>query len=328
MKRPLLFGMALLLAIATIAVGLLVWTQRGNSTRLMSAPNAAAELRRMLDASNPASLAATSAERTALAIARSEPNADWWQRPLSEVFSLMQAAAEAGDKQAAYALGSRSAWCMKVLRERTPETLLSEYRQNMESIEVADDPALTRTRLTNTNNRFQRELDSYEDCAVLGEERVSGYLSWLERAGRAGVTGARLAYVQYAMSEYRGDRGALIAEIEVASDRRTQARDWLEQMVRDGNEQALATYVEALSGHDGLYTKDLAKATTYAYTLDLVRSRRMAGLSRVDRFPQLWTEGPIRYGDRLKPHQWDEITVRGRHIFQESFEHPPPVPNR
>lgn len=329
MKRALVFGAGLLLAVAAITTEFLASGQRGGSTASRSPSDAAAELRQALEAAQRSSPAHEEARRAALVHSpRLQPNADRWNRPFSEVYDEIHAAAKAGDGQAAYVLGSRSARCMRVLRGRSPEVLLSEYRRDMETIEVAGDPKLTEIRLSNTNGRFQRELEAYEDCAVLGEDQLSGYLAWLERAGRDGVEDARVAFAQYAMSEYHDDRGALIAQIEVARERRIQARAWLDSLIRKGNEQALRTYVEELSSGNGLFTGDFAISRTYAYALDLAVSRRIGRsyADGVDRFPQLWNEGPIRYGDELTSQQWDAVTERGRQIYRESFATPPPNP--
>jgi len=318
MKRTLIFG-ALLLAMAVTAIALFVWPASNHPTRPPAAPNATAELSQMLDAAGVPVRAAASTEALGAAPV-SDTTDGWWQRPLSEVFDAMLAAANDGDMHAAYALGSRSARCVDLLRERSADTLLAGYRQDMEMMKGRDDPE--GIRLANVSNQFRRELQAYEDCAAVGEARLAGYLQWLERAGRAGVTGARVAYAQNAMAEYRGDRNALIANIEQATARRALTRDWLEELVRAGNEDALNVYVEALSGQDGIYAADLTQARAYGYALDLVRSRR------VDGFAKLWADGPIRYGDDLTPRQWDEATVRGRQIFRESFEHLPAWPNR
>lgn len=335
MKKLVHSGVALLLLAAVIGAGMRLWPGRDAASK---APGigAAAELRQVLDASKADADAATLALEATLRAAHAQADASWWERPLSEVFGQLQAAAAAGDAQAAYVLGLRSAACVQALRERTPEVLLAESRREAEWAADSDDPGNAASRLQNTNRQLRRELETYEDCAVLPEEDLSRYLSWLARAGHAGLDEARLAYVGHAMDDYAGDRGALIAGIEVASERRTLARQWLEQMMRAGNEQALAAYVEASGGGDGLYAEDFATTATYRYALDLVRSRRMEALhrrmealgspARRERtFAQLWAQGPIRYGDQLTSQQWDEVAVRGKQIFRESFEHMPPA---
>ncbi|MEZ0472673.1 hypothetical protein [Luteimonas salinilitoris] len=241
----------------------------------------------------------------------------WWRNPLPEVFDALQEAAAAGDMDGAYILGVRSAQCRTVLRRDSPESLIHEYRDRKI---LYSGPGDSRPHRENREKELQEKLSQYEDCAVLGQERASAGADWLERAGRSGEASARLAFVTHALEEY-ATRGALIADIEEAGRRQKLAREWLEQLVQDGNEQALHYYVDALDGRYALYARDEPASMAHAYALDLVRSRRVGD------FDQLWRQGPERYGNRT-PAEWDEITSHGREIYREHFEHTPLWPGR
>ncbi|NZA25659.1 hypothetical protein H0E84_04630 [Luteimonas sp. SJ-92] len=248
----------------------------------------------------------------------------WWRDPLPEVLDALQDAAATGDTEAGYILGVRSAGCRTILRRDTPESLIHEYRRKVIYLGAGDSRQerenWERQYRENRERDLQKKLREYEDCAVVGQERVSAGADWLESAGRAGNASAQLSFITHALEEY-ATRGALIADVEEARRRQKLAREWLEQLVHDGNEQALDRYVEALDGRYSLYPRDERASMAHAYALELVRSRRAGD------FDRLWREGPERYGSPT-PAEWDEISSRGREIYLEHFQHAPVWPGR
>lgn len=319
---------ALLAVTALCALGLAVLANLpafapGRTSQASSPEDATAELRQMLGARSQAALDAEAAARTIPPpeLVDSVANVDWWTLPLPEVIERLLALAEAGDMEAAYALGSRSAGCMETLRKDSPENLLEAYRRDI-TIDLGRPRTPEQQALwkLNTDRQFASRLKRYEDCAVLDEAVLADHLQWLERAGASGLDKAQLAYAQYASAEYEDDRGALIADIEEATRRRERAAEWLRRLVADGNEQALSAMVESpdISG----LAADPEALMSYRYVLDLVRSRR------VGKFEALWGEGPTRYGDEFTTQQWNDIAARGRRIFKEDFEDAPLWPGR
>lgn len=309
-----------LLAVCTLALvaagfGLSQWVDRPSPSTEQRNRDASVELRRLL----------TEEARAPAAAARllDDAGRNWWSPPFATVFADMQTAANGGDMSAAYALGSRAADCMKVLRDRTPEAILADFREEMEwadSGAAQSNPGHRETRRRNVSNRFARDLDTYENCAAIGMQRLGGHLDWLERAGAAGDLNARLRFVTAFESAYENDRGALITNIEEAGRRRALARAWLEDLVQRGEESAFHVYAEALQG-SLLYRADYKRAMAYAYALELVRERR------VGNFEQRWREGLRPYGDRLTPAQWLDASRHGREIFRATLQDRPVWPH-
>ena len=245
-------------------------------------------------------------------------SAEAWNLPLADVEPGLRALAATGDTAAAFALGSRAADCMKQLREKTREELIEEQRDERRWIDGLDNrDSLAEVRKQNVEGRLRRELAYYDDCAEVGEKRLSDYLVWLERAGRAGHKSARIAYAAHAFGQWEKPL-EMVADIEEAVRRRTLARTWLEDLVAAGNESALAAYVAALDGKNGLYARDEDKRAIHSYVLDLVQSRRIRG------FDESWAAGPyIPSAPEWTPERVARIKSEGHRIYQEHFRDTP-----
>lgn len=256
-------------------------------------------------------------KRVMAAIWAKVPSGKWWLPPFDEVYADMRAAAERGDLEAAYVLGSRSAQCRKTVEDDTPEKMLIELDRLTE-----EEPAGPgdQARINNIHEELARNLAEYEACSAVGRASLDESLQWLERAGRGGFKDARLSYVA-AWSEQTGrDRDALIADIERAAAQRTLAREWLGRGLAAGDERALDLYIDAYSGRGGLFSRDRVQALAYGYARDLVRSRR------VGQFDALWASGPSRFGELTSP-QWDAAETQGRALFKAHYAVRPAWPN-
>lgn len=303
--------------VSLLAIGVIVFRKPEPPAPSPEARDRAAtvELRRLLADATPLP--------TPPAAAPSTEENGWWSGRFSAMFQRLRAAAESGDASAAHALGSRSATCMTILRDKTPASILADFQDEMDvgkAVSDRFDAAHLEGRRQNIARRFAQDFDQYEDCAEIGAQRMADYLEWLERAGMAGSAVARLRYVEALQTAYSDDRGALIADIEEAGRRRALARTWLEDGVRSGDEPAFHAYAEALKG-SWLYREDYALAMAHAYALELAQQRRMGN------FQQRWREGMRGYGDRLTPAQWADASRRGRQIFMATLHHRPVWPN-
>ena len=240
-----------------------------------------------------------------------------WTVPLASVYEQWRSAAHAGDMEAAHRLGQRLHVCWRSLRERTPDALLAEFER-----ETGDDGAFQRDaesmrlRRENVARQLMRELDIYEDCQAIGEERASNYLAWLERAGASGHLAAQRTYAGLALEEYQQDRGRLIANIEEATRRRTLARSWLERQLLSGEEAAVFDYVVELQGHRGLYSHDRMEAAVYGYVRDLILARRGGRFS-----PDPRGGPPVRHHG-FTAAEWEVVAARANDIFASHFASP------
>jgi len=245
-------------------------------------------------------------------------SAEVWNLPLADVEPGLRLLAASGDTAAAFALGSRAAGCMKRLREKTREELLDEQREELDDLnDPYVEPRLAEVRRQNVERRLRGALAYYDDCAEVGEKRLSDYLAWLEKAGRAGHSSARIAYAQYAFDEWQKPL-EMVADIEEAVRRRTLARTWLDELVAAGNESALIAYVAALDGRNGLYAPNEDKRAIYSYVLDLVQNRR------VGRFDERWAAGPyIPSAPEWTPERAARIKSEGHRIYREHFRDTP-----
>ncbi|WP_144436474.1 hypothetical protein [Lysobacter antibioticus] len=244
------------------------------------------------------------------------PYGKWWLPPLDEVYAELRAAAERGDVEAASVLGGRSAQCRKTVMESTPDKLLAQLEEEMES---PVDAEYAQARMATVHERFARELAQYEACSRVGQAALDESLLWLERAGRGDAKDARLAYVATWSEQAGSDRDGLIADIERAAQQRTLAREWLAQGLAAGEDRALDIYIDAYARSGALFPRDRVQELAYGYARDLVRGRRGSG------FEALWANGPTRFGD-LSSQQWDAIEAQGRAIFKAHYESRPVGP--
>ncbi|MBT2747670.1 MULTISPECIES: hypothetical protein [unclassified Lysobacter] len=277
------------------------------------AQNSADVLRQRLS-KLPQSSAKQRAATKAIVLADMEkrsPNARWWLLPIDEIHGEIRAAAERGDLKAAYALGTRYGQCSKALEDYAPQKLLAELDQEME---FAGSAPASQGRMENLGNRFSEDLATYDACASLDRATLDESMSWLERAGRGEVKGARLSYVYAWTQQAQRGRNELIADIERVAAQRTLAREWLQQGLAAGDSSALDQYIEAYSGQGGLLPRDRVQEMAYRYARDLVRGRRGS------EFDALWASGPTRFGKDLTSQQWDAAEAQGRSIFKTYYE--------
>lgn len=249
----------------------------------------------------------------------------FWMAPPAEVVAGLLPRAEAGDDEAAYILGSRLTGCARTLAGPGPRQRQRDYERELEEDDPGNLPAdLLQARREATTRRHEDALRRYEECAAVDDAHLAAGVAWLERAGRKGHAGARLAYATSALSDFES-RGKLIANLEEARRRRPLARAWLEEALAAGNEQALNQYLRELGGGSGLYAPDPEALIAYGYAQSLIYARRRDAFSRRDRagaagdsFEALWRDGPERYGD-FTDARWQALVEQGREIYRRDF---------
>lgn len=271
---------------------------------------------------------------------------DPWRMTRQEVVAQFAASADAGDPQSAYIIGRRLAECHRILREDTPQAVLSRYREDLLDLQQREGTPAYETVQRNVERRFAGRVDGYMDCSALAPELVARSVGWLEQAAVAGHQGAREHYPRLAMAEFETREGIIRNPME-ARRRQVLARGYLEDAVRAGDRQALHTYVDAQHGRGPLYPEDRRAAQLYGYVQQLAlhqpgavdpqmaalqalldRDRVERGLAtRDDTFQALLRNGPERYPtNAFNDSEWAGIAAEGRRIFEESFRSGTPGP--
>ena len=271
-----------------------------------------------------------------LAQTLAEQEAKWRELP-----DLLRRA-EQGDMEAAAKLGHYLLTCVG---RRDAEAIKRRFDQQLaEAKEQAQmDSRREDIAISNAKFRYANGMIQHEACSKLGEAQIANYHVWLEKAGRAGVASAKLAYMSSALKQFEG-KSALVANIEEAARRRGIARAWMEEILQEkghpDREAALRKYVAELNGEgNGLFAPDQQRAIVYQYVLEMVVASRVDADPRMrelmqsiaqrrgkaapsSRLAQLWQNGPDRHGG-LSDQQWQQIADEGRDIFSRDFG---PVP--
>lgn len=269
----------------------------------------------------------------------SAPVADVQRTTRADVAARFAAAADAGNPEAAYVAGRSLAECHRILRDDTPEAMLSSHRDEMLELQQREGTPAYEHLQQQFEGRFARRVDGYVECSTLAPGLVARSVGWLEQAAAAGHPGARKAYPALAMAEFETREGIIRDPME-ARRRQALARAYIEEAVAAGDQQALNVYVGAQHGRGPLYPEDRRALQVYGYvhqlalnqprtadpTTDAVRARierrrnELAGTPGEDRFQSLLRDGPFRApSEAFSDAEWAEITAEGRRIFEDTF---------
>lgn len=231
-----------------------------------------------------------------------------WNEPIDLVLPDLLTRAEAGDRDAQFALGGRLSECtgsrLEALRSR-----VARGRDNLARETARDDrDGLREQRL----HGIQFGLDQIEarlaSCERVPAEVSAAWLSWIERAATAGSANARVQYWRYAAEEY-ADAAAVIRDAAEAARRREQARVWLAAELARGNHHAL----EQL-GQDAGYTLGYpaAQNAAWLWALRLSEQARAGEPIRLDHLQTRFTEAT----STLDPAARAAIQAEGERIYR------------
>lgn len=256
-----------------------------------------------------------------------------------EVAARFAASADAGDPASAYIAGRSLAECHRILRDDTPQAMLSRQREDTLELQQHEGTPGYEMLRQQLEQRSAKRVAAYSDCNALAPGLIARSVGWLEQAAAAGHLDARKDYPSLAMLEFETREGIIRDPME-ARRRQALAREYLEDAVRAGDPRALDLYLGAQYGRGPLYPEDRRAAQVYGYVQqlamhqprpadpvgDAVQARldrlrvEQGGASREDRFQSLLRNGPPRSSSsEFSDAEWADITAEGRRIFEDAF---------
>ena len=256
----------LTLAIATVAAVAWSMSQRDRSDAVPSAvPPASQPVAEATQAPKPSATIRELDGPASVSQSLALPNSSV---SLLDAVPMLKEFAEAGNAEAGMELSRRLSYCTPYALRRADEADHRDLEQ-MESDKKDDrlDEARRSARAKNQQRRIEQNAQQRQDCSTLPADLRAHWLDWVDRVAQTGNADAMLEYARMAIVEYDSVT-AVVADIDVALERRDKVRSYLTRAVELGVPSAfreMAYAYDRKSSLPSVFSSDPYWVVAYAH---------------------------------------------------------------